>query len=98
MAKQVDDQEVTAARISTPVCAEDVFHASMNATAFVNTALRRKTFEVSYPKLTGEEATEMDEANKSGTRRVGPDGAVSKVCESQEVPESRLMSMRWMLT
>ena len=51
-----------AAGNSIPVFEEDVFYASMDATAFVNTALRRKPVEVSYSKLTAAEATEKDEA------------------------------------
>ena len=34
----------------------------MDATAFVSAALRRKPVEVSYSKLTEEEATQIDEA------------------------------------
>ena len=48
LAKQVVDEEILAARISIPVFAEDVFHASMDATALVNTPLRRKTVEVPF--------------------------------------------------
>ena len=82
-----------AARISILVFEEDVFHASMDATATVNTALRRKTAEVSYSKLTEEEATEMDEAKSRELAEWIQEGATSKVRES-----SRLMSMRWVPT
>ena len=49
LAKQVVDQEIMAARISIPVFAEGVFHASIDATALVNTPLspsesRKKRF------------------------------------------------------
>ena len=63
LAKQAAAQEIMAAGICILVFEEDVFHASMHVIAFVNKALRRKTVEVSYSKLTEEEATEMDEAN-----------------------------------
>ena len=52
------------ARLAIPVFEEDVFHASMDPTAFVNTAFSHKTAEVSHSKLTEEEATEMDEAKR----------------------------------
>ena len=98
LAKQVVDQEIMAARISIPVFEEDVFQANMDATAFVNTALRRKSVEVSNSKLTEEEATEIDEAKSREFAEWTRKNRFPKVLESQEVPESRLMSMRWVLT
>ena len=98
LVKQVVDQEILAARISILVFAEDVFHASLDATAFVNTPLRRKTVEFSYSKLTEEEATEMDDAKSRELDEWIQEEAISKVRERQEVPGSRLMSMRWVLT
>ena len=95
---QVVDQEIMAARISILVFEEDVFHASMDATAFMNKALRRKSVEVSYSKLTEEEATPMDEAKNRELAELVQEEATPKVRESQEVPESRLMFMRWVLT
>ena len=68
---------------------EDVFHARMDATAFVDTTLRRKTVEVSPA---------MNEARKRELAEWIQEGAISKVREKQEVPESRLVCMRWVLT
>ena len=81
LAKQVVDQEVMAARISIPVFEEDVFHASTDATAF----LGRETVEVSYSKLTDEQATEMDDAKSRELAEWIQDAAISKVRESQQV-------------
>ena len=98
LAQQVVDQEIMAARNSTPVFDEDVFHANMDATAFVNTAMRRKSVKLSCSKKTEEEATEMDETRSRALAEWIQEEAISKVRECQEVPESRLMSMRWVLT
>ena len=62
LAKRGVAQEIMAARLSILVFEEDVFHANMNATAIVHTALRRKSIETLYSRMTEEEAAEMDEA------------------------------------
>ena len=70
----------------------------MDATAFVSTALRRKTVEVSLSKLTEGEATEMDKAKSRVLAEWIQEEEISKVRERQDVPESRLMSMHWVPT
>ena len=56
-------QESMVSRLSPFLCLRTMcFHANMDATAFANTALRRKTTETSHCKMTEEEAAEMDEA------------------------------------
>ena len=54
--------------------------------------------EVSFSKLTEWDATEMDEAKSRELAEWIQQGAISKVRESQDVPESRLMSLRWITT
>ena len=86
------------ARISILVFEDDVFHAIMDATAFVNTALRRKTTGTSHPKMTEEKAAEMDETKGRKLAEWIQEEAISKIREGQEVPESRRMSMLRVLT
>ena len=90
-------QEVMVARISIPVFEDGVFHTNMDATTFVNTALRRKTTETSYFKMTEEEAAETDEAKSRELAEWIQEEEISQIREGQELPESRLLSLRWVL-
>ena len=83
------------ARIPIPAFEDGVFHTNMDATTFVNTALRRKTTETSYFKMTEEEAAETDEAKSRELAEWIQEEEISKIREGQELPESRLMSFRW---
>ena len=89
LAKRGVDQEIMVVRLSIPVFEDDVFHAHMDATAFVSTALRRKTTETSFSKMTEEVAAEMDEAKSrewpSGFRKKQfPKSEKVKRCLSQD--------------
>ena len=85
------------ARVSILVFDEDMFHASMDAT-YVNTVLRRKSVETSYSKMTEAEATKMDEEHSRELAEWIQEETISQIREGQEVPESRLTSVRWVLT
>ena len=62
-----------------------MFHANMDATRVLNTALRRTTTGTSHSKMTKEEAAELDEA-KSRELAEWIQEAISQIREGQEVP------------
>ena len=55
----------------------------MDATSFVNTALRRKSIETSDTKMTEEKGPEMDEAKSRELEQWIQEVAISKVWEGE---------------
>ena len=79
------------ARVSMPIFENDAYYSGTDASAFVNTGIRRKDVEVSCPRLTEQEVSEMDEAKSRELTEWIQDEAIRGVRGDQKIPESRLM-------